>query len=116
MSGGAGYVLSKEAVIRLVEEGIPNEEKCRPGGGGGEDVEIGRCLDKLNVIAVDTRDEFGRGRFFPYMPEYHLIPGWNKDPWLSEHNYYHQEVGVNCCSDKAISFHYVPVRNSLIVK
>lgn len=41
MSGGAGYVLSKVAVKKLVEEGIPNENKCSPLSSGSEDVQIG---------------------------------------------------------------------------
>lgn len=41
MSGGAGYVLSKEAVRRFVEEGIPHKDKCRQSADGAEDVEIG---------------------------------------------------------------------------
>ena len=37
MSGGAGYVLSKQAVIRFVEEGIPNKQNCRQDADGAED-------------------------------------------------------------------------------
>lgn len=75
MSGGAGYVLSKEAVIRFVEKGLPYPEKCRSDNAGDEDVEIGICLDNVNVTAGDSRDNYNRGRFFPFTPEGHLFPG-----------------------------------------
>uniref|UniRef100_A0A914DYV6 N-acetylgalactosaminide beta-1,3-galactosyltransferase n=1 Tax=Acrobeloides nanus TaxID=290746 RepID=A0A914DYV6_9BILA len=60
MSGGAGYVLSREAVKRLVEDGLPDTRKCRGGEYGKEDIEIGKCLEKVGVVAGDSRDRNGR--------------------------------------------------------
>uniref|UniRef100_A0A182JFS5 Glycoprotein-N-acetylgalactosamine 3-beta-galactosyltransferase 1 n=1 Tax=Anopheles atroparvus TaxID=41427 RepID=A0A182JFS5_ANOAO len=107
MYGGAGYVLSKEAVKRFVEDAIPNPQ-CRQDGGGAEDVEIGKCLEVVNVIAGDSRDYVGRGRFFPFIPEHHLIPNnVGKVLWYLHHSYFKPDQGIDCCSDNAISFHYV---------
>ncbi|KAJ8313702.1 hypothetical protein KUTeg_008263 [Tegillarca granosa] len=74
MSGGAGYVLSKYAVKKFVENGIDDSSMCRADGGGAEDLELGRCMEKLGIKAGDTRDELGRERFMPFIPEHHLIP------------------------------------------
>jgi len=51
MSGGAGYVLSKEAVKRFAEEGFAKKSpKCHTKyDAGAEDVEMGRCMENLNV-------------------------------------------------------------------
>ncbi|XP_050421070.1 glycoprotein-N-acetylgalactosamine 3-beta-galactosyltransferase 1-like isoform X2 [Adelges cooleyi] len=116
MSGGAGYLLSKYAVRKFVEEAIPNE-RCRQDTGGAEDVEIGICLQLVGVKAGDTRDSLGRGRFFPFVPEHHLIPGHTTpDFWYWQYLYYPGVEGMDCCSDTAISFHYVSPNSMYVLE
>ena len=111
MSGGAGYVLSREALNRFVEQALKDKDHviCKTHEyTGAEDVEIGKCLENVNVIAGDSRDSLGRGRFFPFVPQDHLMPG-HVDPnfWYWKNIFYPSEQGMGCCSDTAISFHYI---------
>ena len=108
-SGGAGYVLSKEALKRFVETGLDDPDLCRQDDGGAEDVEIAKCMVKLGVEAGDSRDLEGKKRFFPFVPERHLIPGHiPNNSWYWGFQFYPEEKGIACCSDFAISFHQVP--------
>ncbi|XP_046455013.1 glycoprotein-N-acetylgalactosamine 3-beta-galactosyltransferase 1-like [Daphnia pulex] len=107
-SGGAGYVLSKEATRRFVEEGYFNALTCRHDHEGAEDAEMGKCMENLNVSTMDTRDSKGRGRFFPFVPEQHYFPGKiTPSYWYWNNIYYPPTKGKDCCSDSAISFHYI---------
>lgn len=75
MSGGAGYILSKEALRRFIEEGLSNASLCKPGNVGDEDVEMGRCLINVGVRFGDTFDREGRYLFTPVYVNQMLIPG-----------------------------------------
>ncbi|XP_055389325.1 glycoprotein-N-acetylgalactosamine 3-beta-galactosyltransferase 1-like [Condylostylus longicornis] len=107
MSGGAGYVLSKEALKRLVEVAFENDQICRIDGLN-EDFEMGLCLHSVGVIAGDTRDSKGRSRFHPLGISV-LRPNAfkNNATWLWKYQYYVFNFGLKHISDRAISFHYV---------
>lgn len=104
MSRGAGYILSKEALRRVVN-GIK-------GNGcdtfiSFEDVIMGQCLQAVKVKPGDSRDPTGKETFHPFLPKNHLIPGLQYQSfWLHEYNYYPPIYGPNCYSDFAVSFHY----------
>jgi glycoprotein-N-acetylgalactosamine 3-beta-galactosyltransferase len=97
-SGGAGYVLSRGAVRRLVEDGLQSSF-CRPHDAVlWEDVNVGHCLAYLGVVALDTADEAGRQVFHFQTPEF-LVEQGRKE-----------EIGR-----ETVSFHYVRSRREMRV-
>lgn len=105
-SGGAGYIFSRETVRRFADI-IEDKSRCAEASFA-EDVEVGRCLAKMGVVAGHTLDERGREMFHPLPPEHHLIPGYlNKDFWLYSYNFQPYKDGPDCCSDYSITFHYI---------
>lgn len=98
------YAISKAAINKIVEVGSVDAEKCRPDDQGGEEYELGKCLENLQVYAGDSRDEKGKGRFFPRDPESHISPEKPTDP----ERYYPEEDGQDCLSEYAVSFSEVP--------
>ncbi|XP_041978781.1 glycoprotein-N-acetylgalactosamine 3-beta-galactosyltransferase 1 isoform X2 [Aricia agestis] len=107
MSGGAGYVLSRAALDRFVTVGLPSPHMCKAADTGAEDAEMGICLQHIGVRAADSRDSQQRGRFFPFTPKSHLFPTKDKNFWYWRYIYYPNDEGLDCCSDHAVSFHYV---------
>ncbi|CAG9102081.1 unnamed protein product [Plutella xylostella] len=109
MSGGAGYVLSGAALDRLIQHGYYGNRCTSIDFHGAEDVSIGVCLDDLQVKAMDSRDVYLRERFFPFIPSLHMFPSSREGvpSWYPLYTLYPQNDGINCCSDFAISFHYI---------
>ncbi|XP_048478522.1 glycoprotein-N-acetylgalactosamine 3-beta-galactosyltransferase 1-like [Plutella xylostella] len=113
MSGGAGYVLSKGALKKFALEAYPSPDLCNQQPLGLEDVEMGYCLSNVGVRAMDSRDSYGRGRFFTFPAIANMFPnttyGVTSSPYW-KHTYYKAKEGINCCSDFAISFHKVDAK------
>lgn len=107
MSGGAGYVLSREAVKRFVEDSLTDSHKCKSAGTGAEDAEIGKCLQNVGVIAGDSRDGKGRHRMLPFGPASHLSSNHTLPKWFHNFMFYPYTQGEECCSDYMISYHYI---------
>lgn len=103
MSGGAGYVLSREALRRFVE-GF--RTKACTHTTSVEDLALGQCLEKMGVLAGDSRDSIHRETFHPFVPEHHLTMKLAKNSYWN-YCYYPIVEGPQCCSDLAVSFHYV---------
>ncbi|CAH1779364.1 unnamed protein product [Owenia fusiformis] len=103
-SGGGGYVLSHEALKRFAEKGLKNATHCPPDGGS-EDVQMGKCMEYLGVVAGDSRDAMGRSRFHCFTPHTHLNGDY--PAWYYNYDAYGAKYGPGNISDYAISFHYV---------
>lgn len=102
-SGGAGYVLSREALKRLSEHLIHNFTSCK--NTGIEDLDVARCLKYLNVSMVGSVDDLGRERFHPFSVYQHLYS--NLPKWLYAYAKNPIKIGPGCCSNETISFHYM---------
>ncbi|KAF6776022.1 hypothetical protein AHF37_04388 [Paragonimus kellicotti] len=83
LSGGAGYVLSRATLKRLVEEAIDKNRYCPHFDDDKEDVKISICGQAVGVQIRTNFDEHGIDRFNWQSPEQILGIGfWNMPAWL----------------------------------
>ncbi|CAN9511655.1 unnamed protein product [Ophioblennius macclurei] len=113
MSGGAGYVLSREALRRFVK-GF--EEKVCTHTTSVEDLALGQCMEKVGVLAGDSRDNLLRETFHPFVAEQHLTSKFSKTFWYWSYCYYPIVEGPKCCSDLSVSYHYVSAREMYVME
>lgn len=90
MSGGGGYVLSRDALRRLNLFAMNSTTTCKLNGDS-EDMQIGRCLQDVGVVAGDTRDFQGHHRFLPVSP-LEMFPEWPPGHWLENYFYFKPNV------------------------
>ncbi|KAI6185760.1 N-acetylgalactosaminide beta-1,3-galactosyltransferase [Aphelenchoides besseyi] len=111
MSGGAGYVLSRKALKRFVEEALNNTEQCRPNDAKDEDVYVGKCLESVHVVAGDSRDIHGNHRMLPLEPALHFDLDETKKSdhlkWFHSNIFYPYDRFKAPLSEYVISFHYI---------
>ena len=106
-SGGAGFVLNT-AALEILGKGLQGND-CRPNQVGfWEDVNVAYCLHTHGVDAYNTtQDTHGRERFLPFNPGHHLNYRVPPNPdWYAKYTFDLKE-GYDCCSEEAISYHYV---------
>ena len=102
-SGGAGYVLSRNAVSR-VSNAFKDNDLCKETAEN-EDEELGSCLRNIHIEPKSLADELGRELFHYYSAPTHLKRS-GIDPL----------TGASCCSNYSISFHYVQPREMYLME
>ncbi|XP_059488126.1 glycoprotein-N-acetylgalactosamine 3-beta-galactosyltransferase 1-like [Neocloeon triangulifer] len=110
MSENAGLVMSKEVVMRLVNNAFDGKDKKCPQWNDNkhpDDIKMGICLAAVNAVAGDSRDWEGRNRFFPMDVATHAFVQPTKYKWFWTYTFWPAFIGMEGCADTPVSFHYI---------
>ncbi|XP_078310252.1 glycoprotein-N-acetylgalactosamine 3-beta-galactosyltransferase 1-like isoform X2 [Crassostrea virginica] len=103
LSGGAGYAINRKALEMINVNGFQVSDKCQISGKD-EDLDIGKCFEKIGVKVYSTVDAFGRQAFHPFGFQKAFFGHEGGETYYVSRPY---ETGPNCCSEFTVSFHYV---------
>ncbi|XP_068140299.1 glycoprotein-N-acetylgalactosamine 3-beta-galactosyltransferase 1 [Drosophila tropicalis] len=112
MSGGASYVLSRQALNRFMLQAYPSEIICpQPKKMGIEDFYMGICLQNVGVHLIDSSQALegdDKPKFMPLDLQDYLLSSnsSNLPDWLHLMSLTEVKTGLNCCSKHSIAFHY----------
>lgn len=102
------YVLSRSAVQTIAHNGCDDDDLANDGQSDSVELELAKCLNKLDILFGDSRDDIGKERFFPNSPQQHLFPEQRDDPY----RFYATIDGPDSISEWAIAFSNVYVAHS----
>ncbi|CAD6193852.1 unnamed protein product [Caenorhabditis auriculariae] len=105
--GGAGYILSREAVRRFIEGAFHNTTTCP--WDKFEDTGMARCLESVGITPHDTRDANGRSRFNTFRAD-EMFQGTIGAEW----HFYKPILGRNWASPQLISLHHMSSNDMLL--
>lgn len=114
-SDDVGYVLSKIALIQLID-GIESDEKCKSLQDKSSDVRISKCLDEMNVILDAGNDEFQKSRFFNEYFDDFLLPQIKVNFPDSSNGDYVVNTNLNAVSNYSIAFSHLSVHEMYVME
>jgi len=129
-SGAAGYLMSRATMHKMIQKWNVNDPNCLLGSDkasswlqGNPGLVTVKCLQSMNINAIDTRGGLKWHRFHAF-PLTRVVAGKVDEWYLNKHDGVSALAGFDksydkllfnqdCCSKDTISFHYVEWKESL---